>query len=276
LLAAGKDVTVVGRSLENLKPLIDRGAKYAVGSLEDGDFLVEAFKNKQVAYVLIPGNFAVKDFRAYQNLVGKNIANAIQKNGVKHVVFLSSTGAHMGNGAGVVDGLADFEKLLAAIPGLNAKILRPGFFYYNFFQQIGTIKAMGIMGSNYAGNITIPFTDTTDIGNIAAEELLNPNFTGISFRYIVSDETTPQHATTILGTAIGKPDMPWVQFPDDQMKSALLQAGLQESLVDGYVQLGQAFQSGEGQADYIKNKPAPSPTKLTDFAKEFAAAFAAA
>ena len=275
LLAAGKNVTVVSRNAENVKELSDKGAKIALGSLEDAAFLLEAFKDKEVAYVLIPPSYSAPVFRTYQNHVGDNIAAAIKANGVKYVVFLSSIGAHLGNGAGVVDGLGDFEKKLAAIPGVNAKVLRPGFFYYNFFSQIPMIKSAGIMGANYGGNIKIAFTDTTDIGNVAAEELLGLNFTGISVRYIVSDEKTPQEAATILGTAIGKPDLLWIQFPDDQFKAGMLQAGLNESLVDGYVQLGQAFQSGQGQADYEKHKPAESPTKLTEFAKAFAGAFAA-
>lgn len=273
LLAAGKDVTVVSRNADNVKSLSDKGAKVALGSLEDAAFLLEAFKGKETAYVLIPPSYSAPDFRTYQNHIGNNIVDTIKSNGLKYVVFLSSVGAHMGNGAGVVDGLGDFEKKLAEIPNINAKVLRPGFFYYNFFSQIPMIKSAGIMGSNYSGDIKIAFTDTTDIGDVAAEELLALNFKGISVRYIVSDEKTPQEAATILGTAIGKPDINWIQFPDDQFKAGMLQAGLNESLVDGYVQLGQAFQSGLGQADYEKNKPSESPTKLTAFAKAFAGAF---
>ncbi len=239
LLAAGKNVTVMGRNAETLKPFTDKGAKPSIGSLEDRAYLEEAFKGKNAAYVLLPPNFGVKNFREYQKTIGVNLADAIKAGNVKYVVFLSSTGAHLGSGAGVVDGLGDFEKMLAQIPDLNVKILRPGFFYYNFFGQIPTLKAAGILGSNYDGNVVIPFADVSDIGNIAAEEMLNLNFTGQTVRYIASEEMTSQQATTILGKAIGKPDLQWVRFPDDQMKAGLLQAGLNESLVDGYVELGQ-------------------------------------
>jgi uncharacterized protein YbjT (DUF2867 family) len=275
LLAAGKNVTVLGRNPEKLKPLTDKGAKAAVGSLENADFLKEAFKGKDAAYILLPPNYAAEDIRAYQNAIGRNLAGAIKANGTRYVVFLSSVGAHLGNGAGVVDGLGDFEKLLAEIPGLHVKLLRPGFFYYNFFSQIPTLKAAGILGGNYDGNITMPFADTNDIGNAAAEELLKLDFTGQTVRYIASEETTPQQAATILGKAIGKPDLQWVRFPDDQLKTGLLQAGLKETMANGYVQLGKAFQAGSGQEDYLKNKPVLSATKLTEFAKAFAGVYSA-
>lgn len=273
LLAAGKDVTVLGRSASNLAPLASQGAKTLVGSLEDGAFLEKAFAGFDAVYAIIPPNMATPEFRKYQNVVADNIINALKVNKTSYLVFLSSVGAHLGEGAGVVDGLADFEKKLSQVPGINAKILRPGFFYYNFFSQIPMIKGMGIMGANYGPDIVIPFTSTEDIGEVAAEELLSLSFTGISVRYISSQEATPQEAASVIGKAIGKPDLKWVQFPDDQFKAGMLQAGLQENLVDGYVQLGQAFQVGKGQDDYVKHKPTLGKTKLEDFAKTFAHAF---
>jgi len=45
LLGAGKQVRVVGRSSENLEPLVDRGAEAAVGTLEDAAFVAEAFED---------------------------------------------------------------------------------------------------------------------------------------------------------------------------------------------------------------------------------------
>ena len=39
LLKAGHDVTVIGRNAENLRSLTDMGAKSAIGSVEDVEFL---------------------------------------------------------------------------------------------------------------------------------------------------------------------------------------------------------------------------------------------
>ena len=273
LLAAGKDVTVVGRNAENLKGLSAKGAKTAIGSLEDAQFVKQTFADADVVYTMIPPNFATDNYRAYQQKVGNNFYNAIKESRVKHVVNLSSVGAHLKDGVGAINGAADFEALLNTLADVHVKILRPGFFFYNFFSQIPTIKAFGIMGSNYEGNKPLPIVEPADIAEAAIEELSILKFTGHSVRYIASEELSMNDATTILGTAIGKPDLKWAVMPDAQLKAGLLQAGLKVTMANAFVEMGAAVNRPEFLADYLLHKPVLGSHKLKDFAKGFAAAY---
>ncbi len=273
LLAAGKDVTVVGRSAENLKSLTEKGAKAAIGSLEDAQFVKQTFADADVVYTMIPPNFVTNDYRAYQQKVGRNYYEAIKGSKITHIVNLSSVGVQLTDRAGVINGAADFEALLSTLTNVHVKNLRPGFFFYNLFSQIPTIKAFGVAGNNYEGTITLPIVDTADIAEVAVEELLELGFTGKSFRYIASEEMTGNQIATILGTAIGKPDLKWVYVLDEQLKAGMLQGGLTETMANGFVQLGQGVQSGELLADYLLHKPVLGKHKLADFAKGFAAAY---
>ena len=273
LLAAGKDVTVVGRNAENLKGLADKGAKTAIGSVEDAQFVKQTFADADVVYTMIPPNFATDNYRAYQQKVGNNFYNAIKESRIKHVVNLSSVGAHLKEGVGVINGAADFEALLNTLTDVNVKVLRPGFFFYNLFSQIPTIKAFGIMGSNYDGNIVVPIVDPADIAEVATEELATLKFTGHTIRYIASEELSMNNATTILGTAIGKPDLKWTVVPDAQLKAGMLQGGLKETMANAFVEMGQAVNNPEFLADYLQHKPVLGTHKLNGFAKEFALAF---
>jgi uncharacterized protein YbjT (DUF2867 family) len=274
LLTAGHDVTVIGRNAENLKPLTDKGAKAAVGSLEDEAFVTATFKGADAVYLMIPPNYAVNGLRAYQNKVADVYVNSLKANDTKYAVVLSSVGAHMGNGAGPVDGLSDLEKKLNDLINLNVKNLRPSYFMMNFFGMIPMIKGMNIMGSNFGGNSRkLVLTHTNDIAAAAAEELLALNFIGQTFRYIASDERTPEEITTVLSNAIGKPGIPWVVFSDEQALAGMLQAGLPPTIAEGYTELGKALREGTAEEDYWKNRPTPGAVKLEDFAKEFAAAF---
>ena len=173
LLAAGKDVTVVGRNPEHLKALTDKGAKTAIGSLEDAQFVKQTLADADIVYTLIPPNFATDNYRAYQQKVGSNLYNAIKESHVKYVVNLSSLGAHLKDRAGVVNGLSDFETLLNTLSDVHVKHLRPGSFFYNFLSQIPTIKYMGVMGGNYKGESFLALVDTADIAEVAGEELLS-------------------------------------------------------------------------------------------------------
>lgn len=273
LLAAGKDVTVVGRNPDHLKELVSKGAKTAIGSLEDGHFLQQIFSEADVVYTMIPPNDTADNFRAYQQKVGTNYYNAIKESKIKYVVNLSSMGTHLKDHAGLVNGLADFEALLSTLSNVHVKNLQPGLFYYNQFKQIPMIKALGIMGANYPGNVIFPLVDPADVATVAIEELLTLSFSGKSGRYIVSEETTPDEFVGVLSVAIGKPDLKWVCLPDIQLKEAMLKAGLKETMADALIEMGQIIRSGEYAADYLLNKPASGSYKVKDFAKLFAAAY---
>ena len=98
LLKAGKPVRVIGRSEDRLKPLLDKGAEAAVGSMEDEEFLIEAFSGPTAVFSMIPPNLQAKDVREYQSKIGGTTAAAIDKSGVSHVVNLSSLGAPLTHG----------------------------------------------------------------------------------------------------------------------------------------------------------------------------------
>ncbi len=274
LLAAGHEVTVIGRNADKLKSLTDKGAKAAVGSIEDAAFLAQAFTGADAVYAMIPPNFVAENFRHYQNVVARNYITAITTNNIKQVVVLSSIGAHMGNGAGPVDGLGDFEGLLKEQEGLNVKALRPSYFMYNLFNMIPLIKNAGIMGGNFGGPTDkLILVHTNDIAAVAAEELLALDFTGFTVRYIAGDERTTEDIAAVVSKAIDKPGTPWVVFTDEQSLEGMRQAGLSETIAEGYTTMGKALREGTMQADYWKNKPTLSPTKLEDFIQELVAAY---
>ena len=274
LLNAGHEVTVIGRSAEKLQSLVNKGAKAAVGSVEDAAFVQAAFIGADAVYAMIPPNFATENFRHYQNIVARNYIDAIAENNIKNVVVLSSIGANMGNGAGPVDGLADFEGLLKKDNGINVKFLRPSYFMYNLFAMIPLIKGMNIAGSNFGStDEKLALVHTSDIAAAAAEELLALNFSGFSVRYIAGDEKTGAEIAEALSKAINKPGIPWVVFSDEQSFDGMKQAGLTVTMAEGYTAMGRALREGKMQEDYWKNRPVLSTIKLDDFVKEFAGAF---
>ena len=276
LVKAGHSVTVVTSKQDNAEAIEALGAKAAVGSVEDAAFLKEAFAGADATYLLIPAKWDVTGWRAFQNQIIDNYIAAIEANDIRFSVLLSSVGAHLSEGVGPVDGLYDAEQKLASVAGLNSKFLRPSYFMYNLFGMVGMVKGMGIMGSNF-GDDPIVLTHTSDIADVALEELLNLGFTGHQVRYIASDERTGAEIATVLGQAIGKPETPWVVFTDEQSVQGMLQAGLSEEIAAGYVKLGQSMRDGNMQADFFNHKPATyGKVKLEEFAQnEFAPAFGA-
>ncbi len=275
LLKAGKSVTVIGRNAGKLQPLVDQGAKAAIGDLDDVGFLTEIFRGATAVYALIPPNATAPDFRAYQNKIGNAIVEAVAQGGVHHVVTLSSFGAHSPE-SGVVAGLYDFENAFEKLTDVNVLHLRAGFFMQNLFGSIGIIRGMGINGGfPINGDIKMPIVHTNDIAEVAVKHLLALDFSKQTHTYVAGQrDLTMIEATQIIGAAIGKPDLPWVTFPYDQAKGGMVQNGFSESLADAYVQFGKATNTGIMYGDYVRQPEHTTPTSLESFVnQEFVSAY---
>ncbi len=276
LLAAGHEVTVIGRNAEHLKPLTENGAKAAIGSVEDVAFLTKTFAAADAVYTMVPPQYAAQSFDAYQQ-IGANYAAAIKANNIKYVVNLSSIGAHMPEGCGPVSGLYRVEQELNKLSDTNVLHLRPGFFYINFYSNIGMIKGMNIIGGNYGDhNSMMVLSHPRDIAEVAADALLNLSFKGHSVRYLASDERTTGDVARVLGAVIGKPELPWVSFTDEQAYGGMTQVGMPEAMAEKYEEMGRAIRTGKMWEDFLQHRPQQSgKTKLEDFAKDFASAYQA-
>ena len=275
LVAAGHSVTVISSKADKVAQIEAIGAIAAIGSVEDIDFLTKTFSGADGVYTMVPPNFGSGNWKKYIAGIGENYAAAIKAAGVKNVVNLSSMGAHMPDGCGPVSGLFFVEKALNGLDGVNVKHLRPGFFYPNFLGNIGMVKHMGIIGANYGEGSKLVLVHPDDIAEAATEELLGLTFKGKSYRYITSDEKTTNEVAAILGNAIGKPELPWIDLKDEDLLAGLLQAGLPEEIAKNYVEMGAAMRSGEMSADYNLNRPTLfGKTKFEAFAPVFATIYA--
>src|SRR5215471_4502147 len=120
LLAEGQEVRVVGCDPKRLDRFKQRGAESFIADAGDAGALTKAFAGGKAVYAMIPPNMGSPDVRAYEESVSDALRSAIDKNGIKYAVVLSSIGADKSHGTGPVLGLHNLEKKLEGIPGLNA------------------------------------------------------------------------------------------------------------------------------------------------------------
>src|SRR5882757_10017519 len=140
LTAKGHKVTVVSHSPERVKAIEQLHAIPAIGSVDDPDFLLQAFDKADAVYTMIPPNYLAADPRASIRTTGDGYARAIEQTGVRHVVNLSSIGAHIPDGPGPTGANHYVEKKLDELKETHVLHLRPGMFYTNFFGNIPMIK----------------------------------------------------------------------------------------------------------------------------------------
>lgn len=275
LVAARHHVKVVTTSTERAKEIEQLGAIPLIGSIEDYDFVKNAFSGNDAVYLMIPPNFQTSDIKQYIKTAGKQYARAIKETGVKYAVNLSSIGAHLENGLGPTGANYFVEEQLNALPELNVLHLRPGMFLTNFYGAIPMIKHQGMLGNNFEGLVNLPLTHPKDIAEVAFKALNDLSISGKQIQYIVSDEKNGNEVAQILSKAVGKQGVNWIAFSDDQLLNALTQSGFSEQMAKVYmVEIGIALRDGSFTEDYSKNRSrSVGETTLQDFAKEFAVAF---
>ncbi|RZJ68411.1 MAG: NAD-dependent dehydratase [Flavobacterium sp.] len=275
LVGKGNDVIVVSRSRDKISEIEKLGAKAAIGNTTDEDFLIKTFTGSDVVYLMIPPDYQAQDMTAYIADSGKRYADAIQESAVKRIVVLSSMGAHLPLGSGPLSALALAEEHYAKLENVDITYLRPGGFYTNYLATIGLIKHAGIIGDNTAPDSRFLITHPADIADQAADAILNPNVQRQN-RFIISAEITNNEIASILGTAIGKPDLQWVRFENDQYSDGLLQNGFSESAAQSFIEMGEAFREGRAweQVDQQPENVVKGKRSFEDFAKDvFAPAF---
>jgi len=272
LIAEGHDVTIVSSKADRQQEIAALGAKAAIGSVEDATFLEQVFAGADAVYGMTPPNFAAADMLGYYANVARAYAKAAQNAGVKHIVYLSSYGADLEKGSGVIVGSHMGEGILNELEGIAVTSLRPGYFYYNLYNFLGMIKAQGIMGSNFGGDDKLVMVSPLDIAAAAAAELTDTNAHS-KVRYIASDERTCNEVAELIGAAIAKPELQWLTFTDEEVTRIMLEQGRPPVITALLVELGAAIHSGLLRSDYERNKPALGKVKLPGFIKEFAAVY---
>lgn len=278
LLAAGEPVRVIGRERVRLGPLAAKGAEPWPGDIGDSAFLEKAFSGARGAFILIPPRYDAPDVREYQNRIGTSLVTALAKSRVPRVVALSSIGAHLTEGTGPILGLHDLESRLSALKEAEVVCLRPAYFMENLLWSIPLIRNQGINGSPIRPDVPIPMIATEDIAAATARLFIEGIFHGHAVRYLLGPrDLTMTEATRILGEAIGKPGLRYVQFSEEDARKSMAGAGMSGSVLDSMLEMQRGFNAGIIRPTRARSAESTTPTTLERFSKSsFAHAYRAA
>lgn len=273
LVAAGHQVTVITSRADRAPAIEALGAQAAVGSVSDPAFLRTAIAGADGLFAMTPPNLGGQDVLANTAAAGIAFAEAIRATGVKRVVMLSSVGADLPAGNGPIAGLHPIEKAYSALEGVSVTFLRAGYFFTNFYNDVPLIQGAGIMGGNFPATLRLALVHPADIAAAAAHELQRPG-DGKEIKYVVSDVRTPQEVASVVGKAIGKPGLPWVEFTDEQALQGMTQAGVPAEIAGLYAEMGTGFRSGKLLGHFEESgSPVIGKIRLEEFAQEFAGRF---
>jgi len=265
LLRNGHKVRVIGRSISRLQPLIDQGAQATFGSLDDPEFLTEAFEGAKSVFAMIPSNLEAENYRKYQGQISDALIEGIERAEVRNVVALSSLGAHLPEGTGPIKGLFDFEQKLDKLADVNVLILRPAFFMENLFQGIQVMRNTGMNGSALRPDVFTPMIATRDIAEFAAKSMVELTFKGVTAQVLLGPSNVSMaEATLSIGKAIGKQELEYIQIPYESLKVALSRMGATEDVVSEFIEMTEWFNKGS-MANLVRTETSTTRTTVDDF-----------
>jgi len=276
LLAKGEKVRAVGRDAKKLEPLVAKGAEAFVAKVDDAASMSKAFEGAAAVYLLIPPDLQhQEDFRGFQERVTDGYAAAVASTRVPYVVTLSSIGAQNAEKTGPIVGLHNMEQKLNRISGLNVLHLRPGYFMENLFMSIPPLRSMGVLPGSSPADVPLPWIATKDIGAYAAERLAARDFAGSSIQELFGPrDISMKEVAAIIGKAIGKPHLGYMQVPFMMLEPALGQMGLPKSSAALLIEMWKAANAGLLTPEQPRSPANSMPTTLESFATDaFAPAF---
>ncbi len=271
LLLKGEKVRAIGRDAGRLQRFVRQGAEAFTADVSDAATLTKAFSGGRAAYLMLPPIASRED----QERQSDAIAKAVKDSGLRYAVHLSSYGAQVPEGTGPVVGLHSSEEKLTAISGLNVLHLRAAYFMENNLAAIGMIQGMGIFGHALLPDLKLPMIATRDVGDYAAERLLDLDFSGKQTRELLGQrDLSMTEATAVIARAIGNPDLRYEQFPYDQMQQALTRTGFSSKKAAVYIEMFKAINEGVLAAQEPRSPENSTATSFEKFVQDvFAPAY---
>jgi hypothetical protein len=166
-------------------------------------------------------------------------------------------------------GLHYLESRFADIAEINVLHLRAGYFMENTLPQIEIIRSFGMMAGPVGADLPLLMIATRDIGAAAADALLHFNFNGEQTRELQGQrDITYTEVARIVGTAIGRPALAYIQLPAEQVIMALTQMGMSKNMASLLVEMSEAMNSGRMKALEPRSEKNTTPTSFETFVQE--------
>ncbi len=279
LLRRGARVRGIGRSAERLRPLAAQGVEPRVAAMEDEAALAEALRDAEAAFLMTPqlrlvaGGLSLAGLRA----LGRQLAAAFARSGVRRAVHLSGLGVHHPGPPEQLALLRDQERELERRAGGAELVhLRPGFFLENLLELAAPVRALGALPYTLDADLPVPMVAVRDIADVAADLLVAP-LTPLppSLDLVGPRDRTMAEVARLFASVLGRPSLPYLRLSDVQVERSLRQAGVPADLVRSAVELNRFMNDGQFRAATDDPPRHLTPTPLEDLAPALADAFRA-
>lgn len=218
------------------------GVEVVRGDASDAASLAAALKGAEAAFVMLVPPSQAADVLAESRAIARAVAEAVRTARVPHLVALSSVGAQLASGNGVVQALHGFETALAGVAP-SIVFLRPGYFMENWANVLPAAQAGVLPSAHSPLDAKGEIVSALDVGRTAAELLLEPK-PGMRIVGLRGPaEYSAVDAAAIVSKLLGKP-VSAVPMSREEQIAGLLAAGLGADYAEKLADLDEAANAG--------------------------------
>jgi uncharacterized protein YbjT (DUF2867 family) len=265
VVQAGAETVLLTRQPEKLADLAAQGAIVKPISSDDTQGLIEATQDAEALFWLTPPKLNTPSLRDWYIQTATAGATAVRENRIKRMVNISSLGAGAEADLGTVTFVGTVESIFNQTCS-NVLHLRPGYFMENFLGQVKFIEQDNAVYFPYASAHDIPWISTDDIGDEAANYLLDDRWAGQWTRNLMGPENLTLPETTAILSRVLNRSIKYVQVTVKLIQQQLASA---EATPDVQKELGNLFRAlGNPNGIYAtaRTPEAITPTTFEQFA----------
>lgn len=162
----GMPVTAIIRNSDKAG-MFSNDTQVRIADVFDVDALTKAFDGGHTAFLVTPESMYSENVMEDADKVIENYRTAIMKAGVKRIIGLSSSGAHLGEGSGNLFISYKLERGFADLP-VQTTYIRPAYYYSNWLGYMDVAREYGVLPTFFHPDQKIPMISPADVAQFAA------------------------------------------------------------------------------------------------------------
>jgi uncharacterized protein YbjT (DUF2867 family) len=174
--------------------------------------------------------------------LARSILAAARQAQLPRLVVLSSIGAQLESGHGIIATNSVFERILGDLEG-SVVFLRPAYFMENWAWVAAAAAKEGVLPSFLSpAERAIPMVSVADVGRAAADAMLDGGEPAV-LEISGPRDFSPADAATAFAKALGR-SVAALCLPEEQWPATLAQSGFSRRTIESWTELFRAFNSG--------------------------------
>lgn len=265
LVQAGVRPRVLCRDPDRLDPGLRGLVDVERGDLADEEYVVAATRGTEALLCVVPEDFGAADPLAVMDRVSASYAAAVAANGIRRVVLISSVGAEVRRGAGLIDGLGGAEERLGGT-GAAVLALRCGYLFTNLLTDRDSLLA-GSLTTTMTADRPLPWVDPRDVGDIAAARLLAPGWSESAVQAVHGPEDLSYAQVAAVVGEVLRRKIRLDVITDDELRATLGGFGMPGPAVEGIVGMTAGLRENF-TPEQTRSAVTTTPTTLRSWAYE--------